>query len=58
MRILYEDGPETINMGIAGQFTRGEPKEVPDDIAETLLKKQSIKFKRTEDKSFGKKEDK
>ena len=46
MKIKYEDGPEIITMGIAGDFKRGEPKEVDDKIAEALLKKESIKFKK------------
>ena len=50
MKILYEDGPETISMGAAGSFKRGEPREVADDLAEALLKKQTIKFKKVEDK--------
>ena len=57
MRIVYEEGPETISMGIAGQFNRGEPKEVSAEIAELLLKKQTIKFKKVDEKSSKKKEE-
>lgn len=50
MKILYEEGPEIITMGIAGQFRRGEPKEIPDEIANTLLKKETIKFRKVKNK--------
>lgn len=50
MKIFYEDGPEKINMGAAGTFNLKEPKEVADDLAEFLLKKQTIKFKKFEEK--------
>ena len=49
MKIVYEEGPETITMGIAGQFRCGEPKDVSDEIAELLLKKETIKFKNVDE---------
>ena len=58
MKIIYEEGPDEIKAGIAGQFKRGEPKEVVNEVAECLLKKTSIKFKKFEDiKSSRKKEE-
>lgn len=51
MQIKYEDGPDTITMGIAGQFKKGEAREVHDMIAEALLKKETIKFKKVEEPS-------
>lgn len=56
MKIVYEDGPDTIHMGAAGSFNRGEVKDVDDELAEALLKKQTIKFKKIEDKTSKKKE--
>lgn len=56
MRIVYEAGPERINMGIAGDFRRGEPKDIDDELAAALFKKQTIKFKKIEDKNSKKKE--
>lgn len=57
MKIIYEEGPETIIMGIAGQFKRGEPRDVPDEIAKALLKKQTIKFMKVDEKPSRKKEE-
>lgn len=53
MKIIYvEGGPDTIRMGAAGEFRRGEPKDVPDDLAKHLLAKTSVRFKRErEDRS-------
>lgn len=44
MKIKYEEGPDAITMGIAGQFKKGEAREVDDKVADALLKKESIKF--------------
>ncbi|MEW6670226.1 MAG: hypothetical protein AB1427_00900 [Thermodesulfobacteriota bacterium] len=44
MKIKYDQGPDKISMGAAGEFRRGEPRDVPDETAERLLNKQSIKF--------------
>ena len=57
MKIVYEDGPDTITMGIAGQFNRGESREVSDEIAELLLKKETIKFKKVQERPLKKKEE-
>lgn len=56
MKIVYEDGPKKISMGIAGDFRRGEPRDIDDELADALLKKQTIKFKTIEDKTSKKKE--
>lgn len=44
MKLKYIEGPETVNLGLAGAFVRGEIRDVEDDIAERLLKKESLKF--------------
>ena len=58
MKIAYQEGPDSIMMGIAGQFKRGEAKEVNDAIAEALLKKEAIKFQKVEDEPSKKRRDK
>ncbi len=57
MKIVYEDGPKTINMGAAGTFKLGEPREIADDLAEALFKKKSIKFKKVEEKTSSRKKE-
>ena len=57
MKIVYEEGPDAITMGIAGQFNRGESREVEDEIAELLLKKETIKFKKVQERPLKKKEE-
>ena len=42
-RLYYEEGPIIMGCGIAGEFRIGEPKEVPDDLAEVLLRKGHLK---------------
>jgi len=42
-KLYYEDGPKIMGCGIAGQFKLGVPKEVPDDLAEVLLRKGRLK---------------
>lgn len=44
MRLQYDTGPEKVSMGAAGEFKRGEAKEVSDELATALLKKEVIKF--------------
>ena len=51
MKIKYEEGPESVTMGAAGQFKKGEAREVDAQLAEALLKKESIKFKKVEEPS-------
>jgi len=41
--LYYEEGPRIMGCGIAGQFKIGVPKEVPDDVAEVLLRKGRLK---------------
>ncbi len=54
MKIVYDQGPDRINCGVAGQFERGKPREVPDELAARLLKKKTIRF--TEQREPTKKE--
>ena len=42
-KLYYEEGPKIMGCGIAGQFRIGVPKEVPDDVAEVLLRKGRLK---------------
>ncbi len=49
VKIMYEQGPNVITMGIAGRFERGKAKEVDDKIAGVLLKKKTIRFKKATD---------
>ena len=42
-KLYYEEGPKIMGCGIAGQFKVGCPKEVPDDVAEVLLRKGRLK---------------
>lgn len=54
MKIVYvEGGPDIIRMG-GIQFTRGEPKDVPEEEALRILAKMNVKF--VEDKGERKKE--
>ena len=38
-KIYYDEGPLVMGCGLAGQFQLGDPKEVPDDLADILLAK-------------------
>lgn len=42
-KLYYDEGPEIMGCGVAGQFKLGVPKEVPDDLAEILLRKGRLK---------------
>jgi len=42
-KLYYEEGPKIMGCGVAGQFKIGVPKEVPDDVAEVLLRKGRLK---------------
>jgi len=42
-KLYYDEGPNIMSCGIAGQFKIGVPKEVPDDLAEILLRKGRLK---------------
>lgn len=42
-KLYYDEGPRIMGCGIAGQFKIGVPKEVPDDLAEVLLRKGRLK---------------
>ena len=47
-KIYYDDGPDRIIAGIAGEFHKGISKELHDDIAALLLKKPLFKEVKTE----------
>jgi len=55
-KVVYTEGPDRVVCGVAGEFRKGVPKEVEDDIAERLLKKTSIKFKLSKPVKKGKDE--
>ncbi len=55
MKIVYTEGPAKVTMGAAGVFRRGEPKDVPDELAERLLAKKSINFEPAEPPAGGRK---
>lgn len=42
-KLYYEEGPLVMGCGEAGEFRIGEPREVADDLAETLLRKGRLK---------------
>ena len=42
-KLYYDEGPRIMGCGIAGPFKIGVPKEVPDDMAEILLRKGRLK---------------
>ena len=42
-KLYYDEGPLVMGCGIAGQFKIGEPREVPDDLAQILLQKGRLK---------------
>jgi len=44
MEIKYTTGPGRVTMGTAGTFFRGEPREVPDDLAEQILAKPVLNW--------------
>lgn len=42
-KLYYDEGPIIMGCGVAGQFRIGVPREVPDDLAEALLRKGRLK---------------
>jgi hypothetical protein len=46
MHIYYEDGPPAVKMGAAGAFRRGESRDIDDKLAEQILEKKTVKFKK------------
>lgn len=42
-KLYYDEGPRIMGCGVAGQFKIGVPKEVPDDLAEILIRKGRLK---------------
>jgi hypothetical protein len=47
MKIVYEIGPKRIAIGDT-EFYLNQPKEVPNDIGEIILKKKTIVFKKVD----------
>ena len=46
-KIVYvSGGPNRIKAGVAGTFEKGVPREVNDKLADSLIKKTSLKFER------------
>jgi hypothetical protein len=43
MKVFYEEGEKIQSFGVAGEFKQGEPREIPDDLAEVLIKKGRLK---------------
>ncbi len=43
MKLYYDEGQTIVSFGVAGEFRLGVPKEVPDDLAEILLRKGRLK---------------
>jgi len=46
MHIFYEEGPPKVTMGAAGTFKRGESRDIDDKLAEQILGKKTIVFKK------------
>jgi len=46
MHIYYESGPPTVTLGVAGTFEKGTSRDIDDKLAEQLLGKKSIEFKK------------
>ncbi len=44
MKIKYTTGPQRVTMGVAGTFFRGEPRDVPADLARQILAKPALKW--------------
>lgn len=44
MKIYYQDGPERISAGEAGDFERGVAREVSEALARALLARRDIRF--------------
>jgi hypothetical protein len=42
-KIVYTEGPPSLNAGIAGRFILGEPRDIEDDVAALLLAKPMFK---------------
>ena len=41
MKVFYDEGYPIHKFGVAGEFRIGEPREIPDDLAEILIKKET-----------------
>lgn len=55
MWIKYIEGTEKINLIPFGEFKRDIPREVPDDVGQTLIQKKSLKWVEVTDKPSRKK---
>lgn len=45
-KIVYREGPATVSMGVAGKFEKNVPREVGEELIESLLQKKVVNFKR------------
>lgn len=52
MKIVYEVGPEKIEVG-GIEFFLNQPKEVEDELAEKILAKKTIIFRKIETENGG-----
>lgn len=43
MKVFYDEGEKMQSFGVAGEFKLGEPRDIPDDLAEILIKKGRLK---------------
>lgn len=46
MHIYYDDGPPTVTMGEAGTFARGVSRDIDNKLAEQVLGKKRVQFKK------------
>jgi hypothetical protein len=53
MKIKYDGVPDSIGVEGFGKVFRGQVTEVPDAIAESLLRKQRLGFRKVEDPGSG-----
>jgi hypothetical protein len=44
MKIYYDEGMPVMGFSDAGDFRKGEPKEIADDLAKELLRKGRVKI--------------
>jgi hypothetical protein len=44
MKVFYDEGQPIQTFGIAGEFRLGEPRDIPDDLAEILIRKGRLKL--------------
>ena len=49
MWIKYIEGPDKVKISPFGEFKRGVPREISDEIGKQLLKKTSLKWVEVKD---------